>query len=419
MHRIRQATLADLPPLMELAKSGNFINLPPQENQLRGLLESAERSFAVAKAEAPPADYDRSKHLAIFVLETPDGDVIGTSGIRFGMGDSNHPNLSFQLINVVRRSESLRKEETLGVGELVIMSGESEHVYAVLFQDTNSPTELGGNVIHRDHRGGGHGKLLSYGRFQYMHRRPSFFSDRIMAEMMAPIDPYNDGNTFWRHVARRFINLSYENADRLSTVRERREFMYNLLPPMVNLSLLEEDVLEFLGAVGPQTKGAARMLADIGFRYVHRVDPFDAGAHLEMRLSQCEKLPSVSAKARALPTPPPWLTEMIVSADDPDRGFRAVRCRGGIGDDPSELQLDDDVRSTLEIDEGERVMYARLDFVRAPGHPMPLPEVNLDREHEQMHPHETAPLVEAAIGPVAFGEIIERTIEQIRAEFGA
>ena len=141
MHRMRQARVSDLAPLLELAKTGNFINLPPQERQLRAILEQSERTFEVAQSGEPPEGYNRSEHLGVFVLEAPDGRVIGTSGSRFGMGDAQHPNLSFQLVKVLRRSPSLRKEELPGAGEHVIISGEIEHIYAVLFQDTNSPTE--------------------------------------------------------------------------------------------------------------------------------------------------------------------------------------------------------------------------------------------------------------------------------------
>ncbi|MEO0483174.1 MAG: arginine N-succinyltransferase [Planctomycetota bacterium] len=415
MHRMRQARVSDLAPLLELAKTGNFINLPPQERQLRAILEQSERTFEVAQSGEPPEGYNRSEHLGVFVLEAPDGKVIGTSGIRFGMGDAQHPNLSFQLVKVLRRSPSLRKEELPGAGEHVIISGEIEHIYAVLFQDTNSPTELGGNVIHHEHRGGGLGKLLSYSRFQYMHRRPAFFSDRIMAEMMAPIDPYNDGNQFWRHVARRFINLSYENADRLSTVRDRREFMYNLLPPLVNLSLLEEDVLEFLGSVGPHTKGAAKMLADIGFRYVHRVDPFDAGAHLETKLSNLWRLPTVPARVAVEAPNPGQVVDTIVSAEDPDRGFRALRGRFGLSGDGASIELSAEAAKTLEVEPGERVTYARLDSTPAPGVPKALPEVNLDREHHRIHPDAEVPGA-AAIGLVEFAEIIAGVIQEIQDE---
>lgn len=413
MHRVRQAKPHDLEALLRLAQLGNFINLPPQRNQLLEHLEVSDRTFKAAAAGDPPEDYNRSKHQIIFVLENEGGEIIGTSGVRCGMGDDEHPNLSFQLVKLVRRSPSLRKVAR-GDGS-VIISGEIEHTYAILFQDTLSPTELGGNVILPEERGGGHGKLLSYCRFHFLRAHPRYFSDRIMAEMMAPLDPYNDGNMFWRRLARRFIHLSYQNADRLSTIRDRREFMYNLLPPTVNLSLLDDDVLAFLGSVGPNTTGAARMLSDIGFRYVHRVDPFDAGAHLEHRLSQLDRLPIEHATLDGpLESAAGPLLDCMVSLESPSVGFRAVRSRAAITDDGRAIRITRDAIDALEVAPGTRLTYSRLDFRPAPGVPHPVPEIDLDMAYEELVGERPDMQGSAAIGPVEFATIIERAIDRIR-----
>lgn len=419
MYRMRQVRPDDLPALLRLAKTGNFINLPPYEPQLREFVDNAVATLDLAARGAPPEGYDRARHVVIFVLEDAEGRVVGTSGIRCGMGDPEHPNLSFQLLKVVRRSPGLKKTEieTDARGntvDRVIISGETEHIYAVLFEDASRPTELGGNVLDVEHRGGGQGKLMSYCRFQFMHRHPGYFSDRIMAEMMAPLDPYNDGNTFWRHMPRKFINLTYENADRLSTVRARREFMYNLLPPLVNLSLLDDEVLEFLGQVGPYTRGAAAMLTDIGFRYVHRVDPFDAGAHLEMRLSQMDRLRTIHTRAIVGHR---GATDTVVSAYDPVRGFRAVRTHATVHDD-GRLEISDAAARALDAGTGDEIAYARLDFKPLPAVPLPLPEVDLDKAYLTLHPDsdegKTRPV---SLGPKRFAEVINDAIKRIKATF--
>ncbi len=412
MYRMRQVREGDLPALLKLAKTGNFINLPPHEPQLREFVDNALNTFAIAAAGEAPADYDRARHVCIFVLENPAGEVVGTSGIRCGMGDPEHPNLSFQLLKVVRHSPSLTKTDK--VSGRAIISGHTEHIYAVLFEDSARPTELGGNVLRVEERGGGLGKLLSYCRFQFMHRHPTLFSDRIMAEMMAPLDPYNDGNTFWRHMPRKFINLSYENADRLSTVRDRREFMYNLLPATVNLSLLEDEVLEFLGQVGPYTRGAAAMLTDIGFRYVHRVDPFDAGAHLETRLSTMDRLRTQTATLVAESAVSP--ADSIISVYDPAEGFRAVRTRAAIEGDA--IAFSAEAQHALNVAVGDEVAFARLDFKPLPGVPHDLPEVDLDEAYLTLHPEASDDRSRpVSIGPKRFAEVINATIQRIKSEF--
>lgn len=274
MFFVRPVEMRDLDRLVELAHTVHFINLPPHRPTIENKIDRAAASFArVAHGEIPKTDGDRRAGLFFFVLEDPTtGICSGTSSIMAGMGGPDHPNLSFQLVKATRRSVVLDEQTKATTGEL-------EHIIACLFQDRASPTELGAILLPSDLRGGGYGKLMSWIRLHFIALYPQYFAPRILAEMMAPIDKYNDGNVFWRMVARRFINLPYERADRLST--RTREFMYRLLPDRFNLSLLPDGVLTSLGGVNEQTKPAERMLKDIGFRFTHRIDPFDAGPHYE------------------------------------------------------------------------------------------------------------------------------------------
>ena len=277
MYRIREVNDGDLDRLLEMAKTVNFINLPPHEDKLRERVDESRRAFDVTRfADAPPADDVRADRSYMFVLEhAASGKCVGTSSIQAGMGSPEHPNLSFQLVKAVRQSKVL-SGETAGFD---LIAGRVEHIFARLFRDGSSPTEMGGLLLPPEQRGGGLGKLLSWVRFHYIKRHRAWFADRILAEMMAHLETYNDGNPFWRHVVRKFINIPYEVADRLST--REREFMYALLPNQINLSLMPDDVLGNLGRVNEITEPAKKLLQQIGFQYQHRIDPFDAGPHLE------------------------------------------------------------------------------------------------------------------------------------------
>ena len=367
MFRVRQARASDTDALMELAKTGNFINLPPFRDAIDELLRVSDRSFArVATGAPPPPDHDRTHDNYMIVLEGEDGVCAGTSAIRGGMIARDHPNLSYQLLKLVRESTLLSKtihgpKDPADEDDRMIVSGRMEHIYCVLFQDTASPTELGGNVMNHQLRGRGLGKLLSYARIHYLKAHPEWFSDRLLAEMMAPIDRYNDGTPFWRHITRKFINMTYEDADRLSTHKDKREFMYALLPKLVNLSLLDDVVLNSIGNVNASTRPAAEMLLDIGFTETHRIDPFDGGPHLETRLSQLNAL-ACETRALAESSRDSEPIDALVSAETEALGFAAVRVRASLlGRD--EVELPAEGARALGVRPGDQVMISPLRFV--------------------------------------------------------
>ncbi len=417
MFRLRQARDSDVPALLELAHTGNFINLPPYGEKIARMVGVSEQSFTrVSDVPAPPADHDRTRDNYMLVLEAPDGSCLGTSAIRGGMIARDHPNLSYQLLRLVRESALLSKSvhgpnEPEDAADRMITSGRMEHVYAILFQDTGYPTELGGNVLRHDTRGRGLGKLVSYARFHYLKAHSRWFSDRLLTEMMAPVDGYNDGTAFWRLVIRKFINMSYDDADRLSTHNDKREFMYELLPKFVNLSLLPDVVLDTIGQVSQGTRPAAEMLKDIGFRETNRVDPFDAGPHLEMRLSDLRALACETRSVRGA-AGGPLDTDALVSAET-DAGFTAVRARVGyVGD--GGLGLDDEAMRALGVGDGDPVMVSPLAFSADRRPREPIPEIHL-REELRLRRKQLAGRRLAALPVSDVAQIIQDKLDQILA----
>src|SRR5438045_8636156 len=72
--------------------------------------------------------------------------------------------------------------------------------------------------------------------------------------------------------------MSYADADLLS--KNNKEFIKGLFPEgVIYASLLPREAQDVIGKVGAQTKGVEKLLRRIGFRYAHRVDPFDGGPH--------------------------------------------------------------------------------------------------------------------------------------------
>jgi len=424
MDRLRQARLGDLDTLIGLAHTGNFINLPPFKDRIAKMLEISARSFDdVREQGAAPKDHDRTHDNYMFVLESDDGECLGTSAIRGGMIATDHPNLSYQLIKMIRESTLLSKkihapEEPDNDDDRMIVSGRMEHVYAILFQDTACPTELGGNVMRHNARGRGLGKLLSYSRFHYLKQHTDWFSDRILAEMMAPIDEYNDGTPFWRGVVRKYINMTYEDADRLSTHMDKREFMYELLPKFVNLSLLNDEVLSSLGRIGDATRPAAEMLRDLGFATTHRVDPFDAGPHLEMCMSNMNALACASAIVQ-VGEPGRDAIDALVSTEDSPDGFVAVRTRvehpftQDKGSAP--VVISHNAANALRIANGATVSVSPLKFKPDRPRPEPIPAIHLRDEIRRRRP-DVAGQSLAALPFNEIAQIIQDRIDEIEQD---
>lgn len=397
MRYVREARESDIPALLDLAKTVNFINLPPFEPSIRRIVERSQRSFdATNTANDPPPDDQRAERTYVFVLADSRNDAcIGTSALRAGMGDHLHPNLSYQLVRIVRQSSDLApavNDEDDPEGRPLV-TGRVEHIIAKRFEDRSSPTELGGLLLPPERRGGGLGKLLSWVRFHFIARHAPWFSDRMLAEMMSPNDPYNDGNIFWRAVIKKFINLSYDDADRLST--RKREFMYTLLPHTLNLTLLADEVVASLGKVNPVTKPARTLLEEIGFQFVQRIDPFDAGPHLEAARDDITVIKQTSAyeygeafdpgaDEQFDPTLPagdfvPVSTaghRGLVSTSRPGEGFRAVNARYLVGQQ-GRLLISADAARALKLEAGEQIWLTPYEIPADRHGDAPLPTINV------------------------------------------
>src|SRR5262249_21345258 len=94
---------------------------------------------------------------------------------------------------------------------------------------------------------------------------------------LPPLEP--DGRShLWEAVGRRFTDMSYPEADLLSS--ENKDFIRDLFPrDPIYVNLLSSEAQAVIGQVGGQTKGGEEKLPRVGFKYVNRVDPFDGGPH--------------------------------------------------------------------------------------------------------------------------------------------
>lgn len=280
MFVIRRARMDDAPTLLKMAKMVHFINLPADQDIITEKIinsrASFERAAGVNRKQLTPKRHSGSggisektaqAELFMFVLDDTDSPgCLGTSQIVSQMGGPGNPNVCFKLEHREKYSESLK----FGTRTMV----------ARIHLDESGPTEIGGLILQPSFRG--HpaklGRFVSSVRFHFMGLHRRVFRPTVLAEMMAPIT--SDGeNLIWNALGRRFIPLSYTEADRFC--QYSREFMTALLPAGdIQLSILPPEVRMQFGEVGKETVPARRMLEKLGFKYEHYVDPFDGGPYL-------------------------------------------------------------------------------------------------------------------------------------------
>lgn len=339
MFVIRQAQLHDLDDLHSLAKQTYFINLPPDREIIASKIEQSQRSFAsLVPGRRAQTSAARSSEgsgirtitagsdLFMLVLEDVEGrGVIGTGQVIARMGGRGQPRVFLTLSTMTRESASLKISWT--------------HQTARLEKDETGPSEIGGLIVNHAFRG--HklrlGRFLSLARFHLIGLFRSRFADRVIAEMLGPIDR-SGYNPFFEKFTRHFIPRSFAEVYRFS--QTSKEFVIGLMPPgEIDLSIMDPEVANSAGAVADETRSARRILEQLGFGYHQRIDPMDGGPHLEAvtddislvrqtrRLRSIDAAPRRGRAARGASLVPP---NLLVSALDRNGNFRAVQTTGEI-----------------------------------------------------------------------------------------
>jgi arginine N-succinyltransferase len=346
---LRPATDSDLPSLREAARHLDSVNLPNDEAKLAAAIARSQASFAAAAGAGGTAALPLAQRELLFVLieRQPDGRerVIGSSMVFVQHGSRRSPHIYFDVIDEERYSETLDRHfrhKVLRIG----------YNYAGL-------TEIGGLVLLPEFRGHPQqlGKALVHVRFLYIALHREMFRDEIVSELMPPLEA--DGTSLlWESLGRHFTGLSYQEADQLS--RANKEFIRALFPQdPIYASLLPARAQAQIGEVGPHSKAVEKMLVRAGFRYAHRIDPFDGGPHFHGRT---DELAPIKA-ARRLP-----VGALVAGAGDPGAGqgallvaasgaappyFRAVRAVGAAPG--ADLALDQAAAALLEVRPGDQV----------------------------------------------------------------
>jgi arginine N-succinyltransferase len=257
---IRALLPGDEEQLHRVAKHLNSVNLPNDRARIDEIVEHSYKSFAGVIASKAEREY-------VFVLIDKEGGekIIGTSMILGQLGRRGAPYIYFDVIDEEKYSATIDKH--------------FHHTLLRIGYSYDGPTEIGGLVMDPSYRSSKErlGTIISYVRFLYIGAHKQLFKDEIVAELLPPLEP--DGTShLWEALGRKFTLMSYAEADMLS--KKNKEFVKGLFPEgVIYATVLPKDAQDVIGKVGAQTKGVEKLLRRIGFRYAHRVDPFDGGPH--------------------------------------------------------------------------------------------------------------------------------------------
>ncbi|MFZ5892153.1 MAG: arginine N-succinyltransferase [Myxococcota bacterium] len=334
-YEVRGAMRSDEDELLALAAFLNTVNLPNDREHIRRLLDHSERSF---QGEVP-----KNHRKFVFLLRELGAErSVGTSMIVAQLGRRDAPYIYLDVISEEKYSHAVDKH--------------FHHTVLKIGFSYKGPTELGGLVVHPDHRRAGErlGLLISYVRFLYIATHRELFQDEILAELLPPLEA--DGTShLWEALGRHFTGMSYAEADRLSSTD--KTFIRDLFPSGdIYASVLSPEAQGVIGKVGAQTRGVEKMLRRIGFRYAERIDPFDGGPHFVANADDVSLIQETRERRLCDLRPPSSGSPRALVGRDENKPpyFRAVACAVELGADDS-LIVEEDVATRLGVKIGDRL----------------------------------------------------------------
>jgi arginine N-succinyltransferase len=305
MFVIREVSESDLESLLRLASLLNLINLPRDKHELMKMIQRSKHSFR-------GKEHDPSKAQYLFVLEDiKRKEIVGSSLIIGKHGTPVEPHVYFSIVPKKKESRSLH----MGFIHQILRLG----------FNYDGPTEIGALILLPQYRG--HklklGKLMSFVRFMYMSARPHQFMDEVLCELQPRLS--QDGKyPIWEEIGRKFTNLNYDEADRLS--RKNKEFIHSLYPEGdIYSCMLSGEAREAIGQVNPETEAVKSLVEKIGFRYRNMIDPFDGGPHYWARRTQIKPIrETFLVKIAPKPGPAEERTGLMLCISE-----KGVRCLPG------------------------------------------------------------------------------------------
>jgi arginine N-succinyltransferase len=300
---MRPVRLADLPRVQQLAVDSpvGVTSLPDNTDRLREKILASEASFAGEVSFHGEESY-------LFVLEDLDsGSLIGCSGIVASAGFSE-PFYSFRNETFVHASRELNIHNKV-------------HVLS-LCHDLTGHSLLTGFYIKPDLANSSLAELNSRGRLLFIASHPDRFADVVVAEIVGYSDEENE-SPFWNGVGRNFFNISYSEAEELSS-RKSRTFLAEVMPHYpLYVPLLSGGAQEAMASVHPRAQTSFDIFMREGFESDRYIDIFDGGPTLQARTA-CIRSISHSDEATVLVCSMTHATRTFLVTNGEVTNFRAV-----------------------------------------------------------------------------------------------
>ena len=301
---LRPCRMSDLPSVERIAAASavGITSLPPDHERLYEKIRNSSHSFN--------SDVDvNGEEVYFFVLEDAEsGDIVGTSGIAASAGFHD-------------RFYSYRNEIIVHASQELGVSNKIHSLH--LCHDLTGLSLLTSFYIDPKYHHTQWPQLLSRARLLFMIEHPQRFADKLAAENPGVCDDNGD-SPFWNAVGRRFFNMDYPQAERLSGGRSKT-FIAELMPQYpIYVPLLPADAKLAIGQLHPVAELPFSILLEEGFEADTYIDIFDGGPTVEARISTLRSVTAnrrlrVTLDAPAIGTPAPYLIANTATSD-----FRAT-----------------------------------------------------------------------------------------------
>ena len=301
---LRPCRMSDLPSVERIAAASavGITSLPPDHERLYEKIRNSSHSFS--------SDVDvNGEEVYFFVLEdTVSGEIVGTSGIAASAGFHD-------------RFYSYRNEIIVHASQELGVSNKIHSLH--LCHDLTGLSLLTSFYIDPKYHNTQWPQLLSRARLLFMVENPQRFADKLAAENPGVCDD-NGNSPFWNAVGRRFFNMDYPQAERLSGGRSKT-FIAELMPQYpIYVPLLPANAKLAIGQLHPVAELPFSILLKEGFEADTYIDIFDGGPTVEARIST---LRSVAANRRlrvTLDAPASGTAALYLIANTATSDFRAT-----------------------------------------------------------------------------------------------
>ncbi len=336
---LRQSRISDLADLYNLASQFTLLNLPANKTRLKKILQISEQSFK-HKLSLNESEF-------LFVAEDGDiGKVIGASKIVSKHGTKDNPHIFYKIQEKEKFSQELGLRLT--------------HETLNFKEDYDGPTELGGLIVDENYRKRPEkiGKIISLVRFMFIAAYEKMFQEELHCELAPPLTIHGKSE-FWEALGKRFTNLPYEEANRLS--HKNKEFIKNLFPEnKIYITLLELKAKAVIGKVSEATKPAKALMEKLGFTYKNEIDPFDGGPHFGVKTKLAKPIQAFKKLKLKIKEKPLTPSKMYLLGGTSSKEFRAILCFLKVSGD--QVFISKEQNKLLEFVSNQEVFILPVDY---------------------------------------------------------